>query len=103
MSGEKLALPPGLGEQHRGRGGPSRSPLTAARGPARARSVAGPGEPLWAEHPGLGGPSRWPLMVAPGSMAPHGGAGPGPGLLCSGAGGASVGRGGVNPVNDVQT
>ncbi|XP_041905919.1 translation initiation factor IF-2-like [Corvus kubaryi] len=61
-SGERLGLPPGLGEQHPRRGGPSRSPLTAAPGPARGplRSAAGPG-------------------------------------------GASPGRGGANPANDVQT
>ncbi|XP_030804204.1 uncharacterized protein LOC115903700 [Camarhynchus parvulus] len=64
MSGERLGLPPRPGQQHPGRGGPSRSPLTAAPGLARACSVAGPGEPLWAEHPGRGGPSRSP-------RAPH--------------------------------
>ncbi|XP_037991560.1 collagen alpha-1(III) chain-like [Motacilla alba alba] len=60
MSGERLGLPPGLAEQHPRRGGPSRSPLTAAPGPAR-------------------GPLR------------------------GGAGEAALGRGGVNPLNDVQT
>ncbi|XP_053796481.1 translation initiation factor IF-2-like [Vidua chalybeata] len=60
MSGERLGLSRGPGEQHPRRGGPSQSPLTAAPGPAR-------------------GPLR------------------------GGAGGASLGRGGVNRVNDVQT